>query len=280
VTQAIAVECPSTASDQPVFVVGCHRSGTTLLRRLLNAHPRLCCPPESKFISAFEAFLRYPQALRGLQGLGVSVDRLAVEFGQITSRLLRDYARARGKARWIDKTPNYYRQLELIDGMFERHTLYVLVLRHPLDTVQSLSEVAEFAERNPEDPDIAAARRQFGTGRRAWAHYWCAVYEQIARHAAAAPERFYWLKYEDLVTEPAATMASLLNWLGETCPETLVEDAFGQPLERGYGDWKIRRTTNVHTAGLRRWGAWHADDVDAVWQLVKDTACEFGYGID
>ena len=40
----------SDAGVSPVFVVGCPRSGTTLLRLMLNAHPRLAIPPESHFI--------------------------------------------------------------------------------------------------------------------------------------------------------------------------------------------------------------------------------------
>src|SRR3954462_15908459 len=48
----------------PAFLVGCHRSGTTLLRRLLDSHPHIACPPESKFIAGFEAFLTYPQTAR------------------------------------------------------------------------------------------------------------------------------------------------------------------------------------------------------------------------
>jgi hypothetical protein len=32
------------------FVVGCGRSGTTILRLMLNAHPALAVPPESHFL--------------------------------------------------------------------------------------------------------------------------------------------------------------------------------------------------------------------------------------
>ena len=41
-----------TANDAPFFIVGCERSGTTLLRLILDAHPRLCVPTESNFIPA------------------------------------------------------------------------------------------------------------------------------------------------------------------------------------------------------------------------------------
>ncbi|MEJ2210636.1 MAG: sulfotransferase, partial [Anaerolineae bacterium] len=46
-------------AQRPIFIVGVHRSGTTLLRFMLNSHPRLYIPPESDFIPRF--FQRRPQ---------------------------------------------------------------------------------------------------------------------------------------------------------------------------------------------------------------------------
>jgi protein-tyrosine sulfotransferase len=42
----------STTTD-PIFIAGFHRSGTTLLRFMLNCNPRIYIPPESDFISRF-----------------------------------------------------------------------------------------------------------------------------------------------------------------------------------------------------------------------------------
>ena len=38
------------SSDRPIFVVGCPRSGTTMLSLMIHAHPRLAMPPESRFL--------------------------------------------------------------------------------------------------------------------------------------------------------------------------------------------------------------------------------------
>jgi len=38
------------AKDAPIFIVGSPRSGTTLLRLMLNQHPRIAIPPESLFL--------------------------------------------------------------------------------------------------------------------------------------------------------------------------------------------------------------------------------------
>ena len=44
------------ADNTPFFLVGCVRSGTTLLRDLLRAHPRLECPEETHFFRWADPF--------------------------------------------------------------------------------------------------------------------------------------------------------------------------------------------------------------------------------
>src|SRR5436190_19048871 len=39
-----------SASDRPIFVGGCPRSGTTLMQLMLHAHPRIAIPPETRFV--------------------------------------------------------------------------------------------------------------------------------------------------------------------------------------------------------------------------------------
>src|ERR1044071_4906702 len=108
----------ATPTSWPVFLVGCHRSGTTLLRYLLDAHPDMACPPESKFIAGLEAFVEYPQAETGLLTLGFSMEDIRAELRRVIESFLGGYARRQGKRRWVDKTPNYYRLLPFIDEIF------------------------------------------------------------------------------------------------------------------------------------------------------------------
>ena len=37
-------------SDRPIFVIGCPRSGTTMLQLMLHSHPRIAVPPETRFL--------------------------------------------------------------------------------------------------------------------------------------------------------------------------------------------------------------------------------------
>ena len=47
-------------NDRPIFVLGCARSGTTLLQAMLHSHPRIAIPPENRFvIPAYRRRLRF-----------------------------------------------------------------------------------------------------------------------------------------------------------------------------------------------------------------------------
>src|SRR5690606_13260697 len=54
---AAAAPCPThhggidlMPSDRPIFVIGCPRSGTTMLQLMLHSHPRIAVPPETRFV--------------------------------------------------------------------------------------------------------------------------------------------------------------------------------------------------------------------------------------
>ena len=47
-------------SDRPIFILGCPRSGTTMLQLMTHAHPRIAIPPETRFmVSAYQRRLQF-----------------------------------------------------------------------------------------------------------------------------------------------------------------------------------------------------------------------------
>src|SRR5688572_7002351 len=76
---------PATpALDAFPFVVGCRRSGTTLVRAILHSHPLIAVPPESRFLLALA-----PEVTRPLE----------------PARLAEDLAEHDGFARWQLRRP-------------------------------------------------------------------------------------------------------------------------------------------------------------------------------
>jgi hypothetical protein len=263
-------------SHWPVFLIGCHRSGTTLLRYLLDAHDNLACPPESKFIAGVQALFEYPQALPALLSLGFTVDDVYLELRKLIEAFLGGYARNERKSRWVDKTPNYYRNLDFIDDVFEGRVLYLFIVRHPLDCVESLTEFFYYASsRN--DPEARRAAERYGAGRYGWAKYWAEVNERLYVFAASNPDRCHLFHYESVIEDTRASMSAVLAFLGETLPEDLIEKAFRKRHTEGFQDHKIGDTQSILNDRVGKWKDWSSSEIAALWRVVCDTATNVGY---
>ena len=262
----------------PAFLIGCHRAGTTLARFLLDAHPNIACPPESKFIAALHAFYEYPQALAALESLGCPKSWVRAELRRFAEMVLGGYARAQGKTRWVDKTPNYYRILPFIDEMFEGEARYLFISRHPLDCASSLSAMYDGREEL-NDPEIARSVALRGKGPLAWCRYWDEVYSALLAFRGDCAERCLVFRYEDLALDTEITLTAILAFLGEQMTGNLVSIAMTMPHGAGYEDAGIRETGRVLRDRIGRWRSWRPGDVDACWSEVRHTACLLGYEI-
>jgi len=263
---------------RPVFLVGCHRSGTTLARFILDAHPTFACPPESKFIAGLRAFMEYPQLHVAFRSLGVSSGQVYEGLRTFTTSVLDQYARSRGKSRWIDKTPNYYRCLDFIDELFDGHVMYLFMTRHPFDTVASLEGWGRGAY-GQDDPEIRRHVEAHGSGRLSWTTYWTDVNHHLITFASGHADSCHFFKYEDLVLDTDVTLTRILAFLGETLPPSLVEEAFkAMPRSgRGFGDSSIRTTTRIETSGVGLARSWTRGERHALWRVAGGVAKILGY---
>jgi hypothetical protein len=126
--------------EEPIFIVGAHRSGTSLVRRLFNAHSQIACPPESFFIANYAAMVDDIQVKAGYDGFGYSQAEMRRDLANKASSLHEAYRIATGKRIWADKTLQYTDHLEAIDQLFGGKARFVIILRHPGDVVHSIHQ--------------------------------------------------------------------------------------------------------------------------------------------
>lgn len=124
--------------EQPLFIVGPHRSGTSLVRRLFNSHPEIACPPESFYLTRYVDMLDDRHVQAGYDGFGYSPEQMRQDLARKASALHEAFRLAAGKRIWADKTPHYSLRLDGIDRLFAGQPRYILVLRHPGDVVHSI----------------------------------------------------------------------------------------------------------------------------------------------
>lgn len=218
--------------NTPVFIVGCGRSGTTLLRMMLNTHPDLVIPQESHFVyqlarrrasgswsgdledprewEHFLSFLRehrywahwklsFAELRERLEELPVRTHRLV--FRTIFEQLVG----GRSSLRWGDKTPMHVQYLLLLEQLFP-DAQFVHVIRDGRDVAMSLMS------------------RRWGPRHMSLAGYywkWLTLSGAVSG-AILGPKRYRELRFEDLLTNPEAELQSLCAWLGlEYLPELL-----------------------------------------------------------
>jgi hypothetical protein len=193
-------------ADWPIVVGGCHRTGTSLVRRLLDAHSRIHCGPEVPFFREFYgdyrddplAHLRFATAARSVLPENDLLDLLGHAFIEIHMQA----ARRQGKARWADKAPENVLYLSGWARLLGEDWLFVHVVRSPLDTIASMKE-RPFPLTLP--PDL---------GGRVALYRRCA--EAGLEFGATNADRCRFVVYEELVAEPERVVAELMAWLGET----------------------------------------------------------------
>ena len=271
--------------DAPIFVVGCPRSGTGLLRDLLRSHPRLSLPPESHFIPAFyrawgdpssdrqaRALGRRILALRRVRAWGLALEPAAFDgrrsFAEIVDVVYGEFARQEGKSRWGDKTPHYVTQIPTLLRAFPRAKI-VHIYRDGRDVALSYLR----APFGPNNVYVAAGTwdRYVASGRR------------DGREAAGS---YAEVRYEDLLRDPRATMSALCEFLGEAFSEDVLRPDLGARRlwlpRRDPEAWKAAAArTEIASGNCGRWRTSMNPSDRALFESVAGRQlAELGYEVD
>jgi hypothetical protein len=234
----------SSSRGLPIVVGGFYRSGTSLLRRLLDSHSRIHCSPEVKFFKDFYGDylldeLSHVRFFSTLKTLGLDESELLRIFGDAFISAHQLAAEKAKKIRWADKNPENVLYLSQWSRLLPDGFLFVYVQRHPLDALASLKEI-EFRKTVP--AAFVDKARLYLSFHRAAELYICANPESSVR-----------VCYEDLVIRPQETLEILFDKLGESFePEVLSKF---HSAERGVGieDPKVGHSQKVHSLSMGRW---------------------------
>jgi hypothetical protein len=274
-------------STTPFFIVGVHRSGTTLLRYMLSSSPRIYIPPESDFIPRF--FLKKPLVPLDERGVGKMLGiifnryRFVKEWqgerpqshsfyttmepktpAGFLDYLYRSYAEQKGAVRWGDKTPIYSSYMDLIHQIFPQ-AKFIHIIRDGRDVALSMLE--KWGKKEIHIDIYFAARN--------WV--------RRIKQAQAAGKRlgsnyYYELTYESLVASPEQELLTICNFLEEPFIEEMAthHQQARQQIESGSFHEAVRQPANKS-----RIGRWREEMSAAELRLFEQVAgpllTELGY---
>jgi len=262
----------------PLFVVGAPRSGTTLLLETLNRHPDLWLCTETYYLhflwgrrkrlgdlrdrAVRERVVRAYLRTNRIKHQDVDLDALSAVLAEegtgyeaLFESLMRFCARAHGRRRWGEKTPDHARQAELLCDLFPDCAL-IHIVRDPRDVVASLLRMP-WGDRS-----VLANARQ-----------WLDCNAGALRCA----DRPHYLRvvYEDLVADPETELARLCAFVGEEYSPRMLEAGEEGDAARW---WLGRARTSIDRSRAERWrSALDPEQVGLVEWLTGDVMRRTGY---
>ena len=279
----------------PIFIVGTGRSGTSLLRALLNAHPNIYLTQEAGFFlwlprlrraKTAEAWLRGYQntaagALLGPLPVQARPDAPRSEAVDVVTALMQAKAARFGRRRFGDKTPMHITRLDAIFAAYPDAKV-VHVVRHPVPTVVSMMEMP-------------------------WASNSALLNALMVRVAADAAQpfcgRILELRLEELLEAPRAALGRVLDFVGEPWDEAVLHHSERAPFAEDprlpwlvdaerplrppgavravpLGPRLTRRVEAICAPVMSRFGyaPWPAPGPERPWSVSRDLAAALRFG--
>ena len=275
---------------RPLFVGACPRSGTTLLRVMLDNHPDLAVPRETNFVRPLWwqrvrfGDLRDPANRRRvaewifdpergggrLRDGGMSrreaVRRVAdapPTLGSLVQACFALHAEVHGKPRWGDKRPAYSGFIGVLLELFPDAQV-VNVVRDPRGTVASQVPMGW------DPPEVAFPA--------ALARWEAAVARTDVFARRLRPDQLLDVRYEDLVADPRATLEGVCRFAGLRGGEAIDAMVRAERRARYGGEQTERLRQPVTTASVERWRERLAPpQVALVEQTTGPLMARFGY---
>jgi protein-tyrosine sulfotransferase len=267
---------PYVSSARPIIIGGCGRSGTTLMRVILDTHPNICCGPESHLFLPHRPNIRTAARRFGLPDADVeALFHRSRSQAAFVDEFFRAYAARQHKPRWAEKTPRNVLQLDFIFEHFP-DARFIHMLRDGRDTVCSL-------RTHP--------RHRVVNGELVKLNTWHPLEQCISRWVTDVraglryrqDPRYMEVRYEDLVSDPRATLERVFAFIGEPFDARVLDyhEVRGQSRDVTNFPQNPEATRAMYKGAVSRWAKdLSADDVLLFKRMAGSLLVETGYAVD
>lgn len=249
-------------TKNPVFIVGCPRSGTTLLQSLLSAHPQIASYPESHFFlklfpkdnnwrrkigiasrdakPRFEAFLQEIEH-QEFQKYIPKFPTFAFQFVRAFIKVLDTLTQQQGKSLWLEKTPMHLHHIEYIEK-FIPEAKFIHIIRSGTDVVASLYEVTH------KYPEAWSGERDIDTCISRW------INDVKISLSYLDKSNHILVRYEDLIKDTNLVIKELCNFIGVEFVETMLNEysTVARRIRLESEPWKSSVTEKIQSTNLKK----------------------------
>ena len=262
-------------SNPFVFIVGCSRSGTTLLQHVVAAHPQIAIIPETRWFARWyekrcgvttdgmvtsemismllekhRLFRDIDLGIRPEELYALVADGCGMRYSDFVGLLFDRYGEARGKPLVGNKTPGFVRRLATLHELWPQ-AKFVHIIRDGRDVCLSMMQKREATRKRvkpgrfatiEDDPMITMA-------------LWWEWDVRLGRETGDALGRqcYYEMRYEAFVSDPEAACRGLCGFLGVPYDGRMLEHHRAKASADARLFQKHSRLERPITAGLRDW---------------------------
>lgn len=285
----------SVQEVSPFFVIGNPRSGTTLLRLMLNRHEKIVVPPECGFsvwlssefsdsdFSSQDVRMKFiSQVVQSRKfetwGLGESEinhfvqSQQVMRYRDIVLSIYILYGLKNGRSPLLvgDKNNYYIKHLDTLDRLFDQPK-YVFISRDGRDVacsyraLQTIQAGSKYSPTLPDRMDEIAAE-------------WVQNNAGVIAYLEKFPERCMLIRYEDLINSPERELRRACNFFGVDYRPTMLSYYEGNDEPREFLAWKekVMQPPDRENSGMYRRLLSH-DEIRIFEEIAKDTLNYFGY---
>jgi hypothetical protein len=272
----------ATPGGPPVLVLGVRRSGTTLLRVMLDRHSELAVPDESYFVPQLadrhlrhvdpDAFVDDLRRIDTPAEWDVPLEKVRARLtdrmpiGAAIATVYTVYAEEHGKRRWGDKTPMYMQNLRLLERLFP-DALFVHLIRDGRDAALSFLSMPK---------GLMTETWMQPRGVAGFAGQWRAEVKAAQRLGRrVGDQRYLEVRYEDLVGDVESVLRRIATFARLPYEPAMADYAGNVDVSTKPHQQSLNRPP---TAGLRDWRLQMSpEDVGAFDRVAGDLLGELGY---